>query len=89
MDDQKKILSTESFFEWFEEHFQIEASCQKDICLKNKYEEKKRELLINHRNELIDAYEDGTENEYQYHINDLPRQTADQYLKEKYQPLNK
>lgn len=89
MADQRKILSTESFFEWFEQHFQIEATCQKDVCLKNKYEEKKQELLVNHRNELIDAYEDGTENEYQYHIKDLPRKTADQYLNEKYQPPKK
>lgn len=86
MDPEKQISSGEAFFTWFEETFEFEETCQKDICLKKKYETKKQELLIQQRNELIDAYEAGTDNEYQYHINDLPRKTADQYLKEKYKP---
>lgn len=88
MPQDKEQLSVLRFFTWFEEHFEFEETCQSQTCLKAKYEEQKRQVIEDTKHELIEAYESGVLDEYEHHLNNESRQTAQEYLKEKFNQLD-
>jgi hypothetical protein len=64
----------------------IRKACQEvvQLTLKNVIERIDEELLEMEKEQIENAFSDGVDDEYEYHINSEPRKNSEQYYKEKF-----
>jgi hypothetical protein len=82
----------ETAVQWFIEQLEQKGDAWENVSIRriqisidvSDYLELKRQAKQMEKNQIENAYANGVDDEYEYHINDEPRKNTEQYYAEKY-----